>query len=313
MAAAARHAARPHPAGVRPGTGARRAGDRRVLGRGRGRDGRPPGSGGVPREPPVTVPGKGHQHAGTPLLRTLRHRSGPCGEPGQRPRGRPRPRGRRRLRARRRPREHGGGTGPHVPGRRAAVGRRRAQPAGGRRGGRGTGRGGPGAATRHGRGPGRRWHRQHAHGPGVDRLPARARPHRGLPGLCPARRRAAPDHPRPHGGPVDDRRGPPHPGGGDHASAARHPAQGAGQRRERTRSAPARRPAGRPLPALLGRPVHRRAGRGDRAAPRLRSRPRRGRPGPDRGGERRRGPDNVSCVVADVVEAAARPGGLRFS
>ncbi|MEY2244284.1 MerR family transcriptional regulator [Streptomyces sp. BF23-18] len=25
------------------------------------------------------------------------------------------------------------------------------------------------------------------------------------------------------------------------------------------------------------------------------------------------GPDNVSCVVADVVEAAARPGGLRFS
>ena len=121
-----------------------------------------------------------------------------------------------------------------------------------------------------------------------------------------ARRRALPDHPRPHAGPVAGRRGP------DQRRRRRHPpaavAAAAGPGRpvgRRARPVGAREPARRPLPALLGRPVRggqRRDAAGyavdlvrdpDQAAPQLIELA-------IHGG----GPDNITCIVADVVDTA---------
>ena len=85
--------------------------------------------------------------------------------------------------------------------------------------------------------------------------------HRRHPGLPAARRRAVPDHPRPHRRPVADRRGAAHRRGSRLAPgalpAAARPGRDPGGR---ARPVAARGPARRPLPALLGRADHRRPG-----------------------------------------------------
>ena len=60
--------------------------------------------------------------------------------------------------------------------------------------------------------PARRGQRHHADRDAVGGLPAGPGAHRGHPCLPAARRRAVPDHPRPHGRPVADRRGAADPG-----------------------------------------------------------------------------------------------------
>ena len=90
-------------------------------------------------------------------------------------------------------------------------------------------------------------------------------PHRRLARLPAARRRALPDHPRPHARADAGRRGPDQPRRGGHPPAAvAAPARARRPERGRTRPVGARGPARRPLPALLRRAV-RRGQRGDAA------------------------------------------------
>lgn len=295
VAAATRHAAGPDPHGVRPPARCRRRRDPRVLGAGGDGHGRTPGPRRVPRRRADGGTEEGHHRARTALLRPLGPRPGPARQPGHRLRGCPPPRGRRRIRPGRRPRQQCGGGGTAVPGHRRAPRRQRPQPPGRRRA-RGD-RGGTG------RGRGQRRERHHPDRPAVDRLPPRPGPHRRLPGLPAARRCPLPHHPRPHGGPVTDRRGPSDRGGGRHPSPAGAAPQGPHHRHPGP--ATARRRTRRPLPPVLRRPLRRRPRRHHPRPPHRLARPRSGCPLP---GRRARtpphGPDNVSCVVADVVETA---------
>ena len=141
------------------------------------------------------------------------------------------------------------------------------------------------------------------------------RPRRRLPRLPAARRRARAAHPRPDLRAVPGRRGPDQPT----RTRATHPQRSLllralDGRDEVEPDIVAARAAGRrPLPALQRRPV-RRASRGDHRATLLTA----GTPDDAvdrlvelalRGG----GPDNVTCVVADVVDAADARGADRSS
>ena len=110
--------------------------------------------------------------------------------------------------------------------------------------------------------PGARRHGHDAHRVPVRRQPARDAAHRRLARLPAARRRAHPDHPRPHARADAGRRGPHQRGGGEHPPAALpHHARARRPRRHRARPVGARGPTRRPLPA-----VHRRADRPGRPA-----------------------------------------------
>ena len=244
-----------------------------------------------------------------PLRRALRRRARPQGQPGLRVR-RPAPAGgrrrRRRRRARRRRLQHRGPADP--PARRASptddlleAGRparstapTTGSPSWSRRTRRSTARAPP---------PRSRSSTAHRLGD---------RPHRRQPRLPAARRHAAPAHHRPHVRADAHRRGPDHRGGGAHPPAPQ-PDPAGRRRRARGRPRPVpRRPRGRRPAAAVQR---RRSGvarrRPDRRHPGHRhasTTPRSSWSAPP---SRPARTDNVTCVVADVVEAddrGRRPG-----
>ena len=118
--------------------------------------------------------------------------------------------------------------------------------------------------------------------------------------------RAQPDHPRPHLRPDPDRRRADHRGGGAHPSQAQPDAAGHRRhRRPRGRDLHPRGPGRGPLPAVQRRPVRRRDRRRHRSACWPRS------PDPTAAVTElvdlalaAGAPDNVTAVVADVVEVA---------
>ena len=136
--------------------------------------------------------------------------------------------------------------------------------------------------------------------------PARAAAHRRLPLLPAARRRPHPDHARRHARADARRRGPDQRRGGQLAPAAQHDPAGARRPRGRRVRPVGPRGAGRrPLPALQRRPD--RPGGAARRCGRRWARPTRRRPCERlvelalRGG----GPDNITVIVADVVDGAS--------
>ena len=111
------------------------------------------------------------------------------------------------------------------------------------------------------------------------------------------------------GGPGPARRGQDHRRGGRVPSAAVAAAAGHPRRRRgRTRRLAARRAGWRSLPAVLRRPDHRGHPRRHPGYAQRARRPGAGRGAAHRPGQRGRGPDNIACVVADVVEP--RPGSV---
>ena len=138
--------------------------------------------------------------------------------------------------------------------------------------------------------------------------PDRRRPPRRLARLPLARRRAAPDQPRPQLGAEPDRRGPDHRGGGQGALAPLAAAQGARRpARQRPRPHRVRRPGRRPHPDLQRRPVRLRRPRPDRSGCWRSARPTSVATELLQLALEAMSTDNITVVVADVVDEADAP------